>query len=160
MACLSSLGIRYALMFYAVRQAAREAAKSTQFLNNQSALQISAINRARQIIGLFANSAGANGLTVLPANVHAYVDIINIGSGNASSPGMDTPIAPATPINTANNVYNVRVQVDATVRPLWEAAGNGAGWFSGALGVPGLTKPFPVRLVSAAMSERPDGLNK
>lgn len=160
LACLSSLGIRYALMFYAVRQAAREAAKSTQFLANQSALQISALNRARQIVALFASSTGANGLTVVPANVHAFVDIINLTSGAASSPGMDTPIPAGTPINTANNVYNVRVQVDATVRPLWEAAGNGSGFFSGPLGVPGLTRPFPVRIVSAAMSERPGGLNR
>lgn len=158
MACLASLGIRYTLLFYAVRQAAREAAKSTQFSANQSALQISAINRARQIIALFANSAGANGLTVAPTNVHAFVDIINIGTGVANSPGQDTPIPPGTPISTTQNVYNVRVQVDGTVRPLFEAAGDGAGWFG--VGVPGLTRPFPIRLVCAAMAERPDGLNK
>lgn len=158
LACLASLGIRYTLLFYAVRQAAREAAKSTQFQTNQSALQISAINRARQIMALFANSSGGNGLTVNPGDVHCYVDIINIASGATTSPGPDTRIPPATPISTAANVYNVRVQVDGTVRPLFEASGDGAGWFG--VGVPGLSRPFPVRMVSAAMAERPDGLNK
>lgn len=159
-ACLSSLGIRYAIMFYAVRQAAREAAKSTQFLANQSALQISCLNRARQVVGLFANSGGGNGLTVVPANVHAFVDRINIASGAANSYGQDTPVPTGTPITPNTHVYNVRVQVDALVRPLFEAAGNGAGWFGGGAGVPGLTRPFPVRIVAAAMSEKPGGLNK
>ena len=158
MACLASLGIRYTLMFYAVRQAAREAAKSTQFQVDQSAIQKSAINRAKEIVALFANSTGANGLKVLPANVHCFVDIINVTTGVASTPGIDTKIPAGTPINKVTNVYNVRVQVDATVRPLFEAAGAGSGWFG--VGVPGLSTPFPVRLVCAAMAERPDGLNK
>ena len=158
MACLASLGIRYTLLFYAVRQAAREAAKSTQFQTNQSALQISAINRARQVMALFANSAGGNGLKVNPTDVHCFVDIINISSGVASSPGMDTRIPSGTTINPATNVYNIRVQVDGTVRPLFEASGDSGGWFG--VGVPGLSRPFPVRMVSAAMAERPDGLDK
>lgn len=158
MACLASLGIRYTLLFYAVRQAAREAAKSTQFQTNQSALQKSAINRAREVMALFASSAGANGLKVNPADVHCFVDIINIASGTASSPGMDTAVPAGTPISTTQNVYNVRVQVDGTVRPLFEASGDSGGWFG--VGVPGLSRPFPVRMVSAAMAERPDGLDK
>ncbi len=93
-----------------------------------------------------------------PADVHLFVDIINVNTGAASSPGMDTRIPAGTPINKITNVYNVRVQVDGTVRPLFEAAGDGAGWFG--VGVPGLSRPFPVRMVCAAMAERPDGLNK
>lgn len=157
MACLASLGIRYTLMFYAVRQAAREAAKSTQFINNQSALQLSAKNRALQVVNLFSNGTGANGLKLIAVNT--YADVIRLSDGAKTRYGPVSPI-PSGLINTANNVYNVTVQVDAEVRPLFEAAGNGAGWFSGATGVPGLSKPFPVRIISAAMSERPDGLDK
>ncbi len=161
MACLASLGIRYTLMFYAVRQAAREASKSTQFITNQSALQLSARNRAVQVVQLFANSAGANGLrVVIPTGVNTYADIMNIGTGAATRYGPSSPVPGAVVINTAQNVYNYTVQVDAEVRPLFEAAGNGAGWFSGATGVPGLTKPFPVRIISAAMAERPDGMKQ
>jgi hypothetical protein len=161
MACLASLGIRYTLMFYAVRQAAREASKSTQFIANQSPLQLSARNRAIQVVQLFANSAGANGLkVVIPTGVNTYADIMNISTGAPTRYGPTTPVPGGVVINTAQNVYNYTVQVDAEVRPLFEAAGNGAGWFSGAAGVPGLTKPFPVRIISASMAERPDGMKQ
>jgi hypothetical protein len=80
--------------------------------------------------------------------------------GAVSSYGPNTPVPGAVVINTRNNVYNYRVRVDAEVRPLFEAAGNGAGWFSGAAGVPGLTKPFPVRITCAAMCEKPEGLKQ
>jgi hypothetical protein len=156
MACMASLGIRYTLMFYAVRQAAREAAKSSQFINNQSALQLSARNRAIQVINLFSNGAGANGLRLIAINT--YADAINIGTGAVSRYGPSSPVPAGVVINTTNNVYNYTVEVDAEIRPLFEAAGNGAGWFSGAAGVPGLTRPFPVRMVSAAMVEKPNGL--
>ncbi len=155
MATLASLGIRYAIMFYAVRQAAREAAKSTQFIADQSALQLSAKNRAAQVINLFSNAAGANGLQLVACNT--YADVINISTGATTSYGPSTPIPAGTPITPATNVYNIRVQVDANVRPLFEG---GTGWFKNAGGIPGLTKSFPVRMVSASMSERPDGLNK
>lgn len=158
LACLASLGIRYTFMFYAVRQAAREAAKSTQFFTNASALQKSCLNRAKEIIALFADSTGSNGLTVSPANVHCYVDITNLSTGTTTTPGVDTPIPSGTPISTTNNLYNVRVQVQAQIRPLFEASGNAGGWFG--TGVPGLSKPFPILFVCSAMSERPDGLNK
>ncbi len=157
-ACLASLGIRYTLMFYAVRQAAREAAKSSQFINNQSALQKSAKNRATEVINLFSNTTGANGLKLIACNT--YVDSINIGTGTTARYGPTSPVPAAVVINPATNVYNYTVQVDAEVRPLFEAAGNGAGWFGGAAGVPGLTKPFPVRIISAAMVEKPEGLKQ
>src|SRR5690242_8742394 len=79
MACLVSLGFRYTLMFYATRQAAREAAKSTQFISNASTLQKSAKNRAQEIIDLFSNTTGANGLKLVACNT--YVDVVNIASG-------------------------------------------------------------------------------
>jgi hypothetical protein len=155
MACLASLGIRYTIMFYAVRQAAREAAKSSQFQNNQSALQKSAKNRAIEVVQLFANSAGANGLkVVIPTGVNTFADVINISSGAVTR--YSAPIPAATPINQSNFVYNITVQVDAEVRPLFE--GGSGVLFGGAGGIPGLTKPFPVRIVSAAMCEQPNGL--
>jgi len=155
-ACLASLGIRYTLMFYAVRQASREAAKSSQFINNASAYQKSARNRAIEVINLFSNSTGANGLRLIAVNT--FVDVANISSGAVTSYGPTSPAPPGTVINTSTNVYNYRVQVDAEVRPLFEAAGNGAGWFGGAAGVPGLTRPFPVRIVAANMAEKPSGI--
>ena len=157
-ACLASLGIRYTLMFYAVRQAAREAAKSSQFITNQSALQKSAKNRALEVVNLFSNGTGANGLKLIACNT--YADAINIGTGATARYGPVSPVPAAVVINPQTNVYNYTVQVDAEVRPLFEAAGNGAGWFGGATGVPGLTKPFPVRIVSAAMCEKPEGLKQ
>ena len=156
-ACLASLGIRYTLMFYAVRQAAREASKSSQFITNQSVIQKSAKNRALEVINLFSNGTGANGLKLIACNT--YVDAMNIGTGATIRYGPSAPIPAAVPVTPATIVYNYTVQVDAEVRPLFEAAGNGAGWFSGAAGVPGLTKPFPVRIISAAMVEKPDGLH-
>jgi hypothetical protein len=155
-ACLASLGIRYTLMFYAVRQAAREASKCSQFINNQSAYQLSARNRATQVLNLFSNGTGANGLRLIQTNT--YADVINIGTGAVTRYGPAAPIPAAVPINTATNVYNITVQVDAEVRPLFEAAGNGAGWFGGGAGVPGLTRPFPVRIICANMCEKPSGL--
>ena len=159
MACLASLGIRYTLMFYAVRQAAREAAKCTQFITNQSALQVSARNRAIQIIQMFANSAGANGLrVVIPNGVNTYADIRNISSGVTNRYGPSSPVPAAVTINTGQNIFNYTVQVDAEIRPLFPGGGN---WFGGyGTGVPGLTGPFPVRMVSAAMAERPDGMKQ
>ncbi len=155
-ACLASLGIRYTLMFYAVRQAAREASKCTQFISNQSAYQVSARNRAQQVTQLFANSTGGNGLRLIACNT--FVDVKNIASGNVLTFGPLSPAPATTIINTSTNVYNYRVQVDAEVRPLFEAAGNGAGWFSGGAGVPGLTKPFPVRIICGSMAEKPEGI--
>lgn len=156
MACLASLGIRYTLMFYAVRQAAREASKSTQFIVNQSAYQKSARNRAQEVMNLFANSSGGNGLRLIACNT--YADIMNISSGTTQRYGPSSAVPAAVVIDPATQVCNYTVQVDAEIRPLFEAAGNGAGWFGTAAGVPGLTRPFPVRMVSASMVEKPEGL--
>jgi peroxiredoxin family protein len=152
MACLVSLGFRYTLMFYAVRQAAREAAKSTQFQTNQSALQKSAKNRAQEVVNLFSNTAGANGLKLIACNT--YADVINIGTGTVTR--YSSPIPAAIPINRSTNVYNITVEVDAEIRPLFPGGGGMFGGYSG--GVIGLTRPFPVRMISASMCEQPDGL--
>lgn len=155
LACLASLGIRYTIMFYAVRQAAREASKCTQFINNASPYQLSARNRATQVLNLFANSGGANGLRVVACNT--YADVMTIAGGVVTRYGPTSPIPAAVPISTVNNVYNITVQVDALVSPLFNG---GAGWFKNGGGIPGLTQPFPVRIICASMCEKPEGLKQ
>ncbi len=156
MACLASLGMRYTLMFYAVRDAAREASRSTQFITDASAYQKSAKNRALQVVNLFSNGTGANGLKLVSCNTYAHV--INIGTGAITRYGPAAPIPAGIPIDPINNVYNITVQVQALIEPLFEGGWGWTGYRSGA-GIPGLTAPFPVTITCASMCEKPQGLH-
>lgn len=150
LACLASLGTRYTFMFYAVRNAAREASRCTQFQANQSAYQLSAQNRATQMMNLWANpTTGFRGVSAVTTTT--WIHVIDIASGAITR--YSSPIPAGTPINTVDNVYNITVQVQANVDPLFEG---GNGWFNP--NIPGLTTRFPVTITCAAMSEKPQGL--
>ena len=137
-------------MFYAVRNAAREAARCSQYQADQSAYQRSAKNRAQDMMNLWANpTTGFRGVSAVTTTT--WIHVINIGTGLITR--YSTPIPAGTAIDTTNNVYNITVQVQANVDPLFEG---GNGWFNP--NIPGLTTRFPVTITCAAMSEKPSGL--
>jgi hypothetical protein len=144
LATLASLGIRYTFLFYAARNAVREASRCTQFSANQSAYQLSAVNRANQMMNTWA--AGFNGLTGI--NTVTYIQVCNVGTGAMTT--YFTPIPTGVPIDTTNNVYNIVCRVTGNVAPLFPAS----NWFN----IQGLTAPFPVQILCAAMAEKPSGL--
>jgi hypothetical protein len=150
LACLASIGTRYTFMFYAVRNAAREASRCTQYLTDQSPYQRSAVNRANQMMALWANpTTGFRGVSAVSTTT--WIHVINIASGAITR--YSTPIPAAVPIDTNANVYNITVQVNANIDPLFEG---GNGWFNP--NIPGLTTRFPVTITCASMCEKPSGL--
>lgn len=144
-ATLGSLGLRYSFLIMTVRAAAKDAARCKQFQQDVNSYQISAKNASQQTVGRYLQTF--RGITV--SNNRTFIQIFNRNTQNITF--SDVPL---NTIDDTNNIYNIGVQLTAQVDPLFR---NSPGkWGS----IPGLTAPFPVTAVAAAVAENPSGLNK
>lgn len=91
-------------------------------------------------------AAGFTGISIV--STQTFIDQCNVTTGALTR--YSAPIPAGTPIDPINNVYNITVQVNARVEPLFRAS----SWFAG---VQGLTSDFPVQVTCAAMAEKPGG---
>lgn len=145
MGTLASIGLRYSFLIMTVRGAAREAAKCKQFQADANAYQISAKNASAQTVARYLQRFGGINVT----NNRTYIQIYNKTSQNITF--SDVPL---NTIDEQANVYNIGVALTAQVEPLFR--NSSAKWGT----VPGLTAPFPITAVAAAVAENPSGLNK
>jgi hypothetical protein len=134
---LCTIGMRLSLVYFTARSAAQEANKQKTFTAGKE----KAVERAVQLASTYA------GVDVAAGNVEFAVCTIPMDDRGATS--RSTSVLSA--INTADNVYQVEVQLTAQVEPLVR--------FTNLLGsIPGLTDPITVTLVGREHCEHPAGM--
>jgi hypothetical protein len=150
--CLGTLGMRYTFLIMTVRQAARDASRCRTFQNN-SGTNLSSKNAAiATVTNWFSHFPGvklANNNTA--TDIRTYIQIYN---RNTNAITFSNVALTQAQLNTTNNWYNIGVSITATVEPLFE---NNQAKFGN---IPGLTAPFPVTAVAAAVCENTDGLTQ
>ena len=149
MIIVATSSLRFGFFWNAAREAAMQAAKCQTFQNN-SAVGISAVNTADAWAAQATNSF--SGITITPP-VNVYILQTNVTSGTTTKGTSRTALTTAA--DTANNIYDIQVEINGQIAPLVPVV------FGGIVGpVPGLTAPFPVVVRSQYVSEVPQGLNK
>ncbi len=151
---LATMAIRYGFFWNAAREAAQNAAKCQTFLaNDASAGLISSVNTAR--FWAVKSAQAFSGITLGPipgSGCQVFILYTDLGGTSGNQPA-DTPLATAA--DPLNNVYTIQVQLSGSFDPLLPMPGGILG-----VGVPGLTSPAPVMVLSTAGAEVPQGLNK
>lgn len=151
---LATMAIRYGFFWNAAREAAQNAAKCQTFLvDDASAGMISSVNTARFWAVRSAQSFTGITLGPIPGNgCQVFILWTDVGGTTGNQPA-DTPLGAAA--DPTNFVYTIQVQLTGSFDPLLPMPGGIFGF-----GVPGLTAPAPVMVLSTAGSEVPQGLNK
>ncbi len=142
---LATTGMRYLFCVNAVHRAALAASLAQTFQTNRSSTNLSAVNLAQQVAA--QNISAFTGITLMQTNTFI---IITPDNGSAQTK-QSVPLT--TPANTTNNVYNVEVQLVASINP-WIA-----GTFLHAQ-IPGLNAPFTITTVANVVFENTQGLTQ
>jgi len=148
--CLVLTTIRFGLFMEAARQAADVAAQAQSYLSNSSTGAITlAQDKALAVAGAFP------GLSINPDDVKCWIivtPLANTGpNGNASTVvGPNTPLN--TPADTAENLYQLRVDITGQIQPVVSL---NIDYFGG---IPGLNRPMTVKTSMTRVFENPPGL--
>jgi hypothetical protein len=146
---VATSAMRFGFFWNACREAAMQAAKCQTF-QTDSAVGISSINTADSWAAKAAS--GFSGITIVPP-VNVYILQTNVVSGTTTKHTNRTALAAAA--DTDNNIYDIQVELNGQIEPLFRVP------FAGIAGpIPGLTGPYPVVVRSQYTSEVPQGLNK
>jgi hypothetical protein len=149
MIIVATSALRFGFFWNACRESAMQAAKCQTFLTSTS-VGPSACSTAD---AMSAQAAGAfTGITIIPP-VNVYIMSTNVNTSTTTKGATRTPLAAAA--DTANNIYDIQVEINGQVEPLIRVP------FAGLQGaVPGITGPYPVVVRSQYTSEVPQGLNQ
>ncbi len=143
---LAAVMIRYTFLVAASRDAASAASKAKSFLADISSTEKSAVNLAVTT----ANRTASSFAEVTINQVNTRIVITDLASLAVSR--RNAPLA--SPADTDLNLYEIETLVDGQVNPL-------IPFTSGLLpGVPGLSAPIRVSVVSRQFVENPQGLNQ
>lgn len=151
---LATLAIRWGFFWNAARESAQNAAKCQTFLaDDPSAGLISSVNTARFWATRSAQAFTGITLGPIPGQGCQVFILMTDLTGTTSNRPADTPLGSAA--DPINNVYTIQVQLSGSFDPLLPMPGGIFG-----VGVPGLTAPAPVAVLSTAGAEVPQGLNR
>lgn len=146
---VATSALRFGFFWNACREAAMQAAKCQTF-QTDSPLGISSVNTADSWSAKAAS--GFSGITIVPP-VNVYIISTNVVSSVTTKNANRTALAAAA--DTDNNIYDIQVELNGQIEPLFRVP------FAGIAGpIPGLTGPYPVVVRSQYTSEVPQGLNK
>lgn len=135
--CYASLFYRATFVYFATRDAAYYAAKSSTFTNGQT-------NASTKFTTDMNTFSGISGTYTL------YIVAQPIAGG---APTLYTSPLGTGGLDTQNNVYFLKVVTTSTIQPLFTM---GPSWLG--LSIPGLTGPYHLTVVAQCYSENPTGL--
>ncbi len=150
MLILVTLTIRVGLFWTGVREAAKAASERCTFEQDAGTEDLSAINAAKSVA---QKTVGAfNGISLDHVDLYIVVTPVDTGGVGAAAVGAaNTKLT--EPGDTSKNAYEVRVEFVGTADPL-------VGLPSSVFGeIPGLTKGFPLTMVSQRVIESPQRWN-
>lgn len=143
---LATVGLRSTFFLCASREAAHIAAHSKTFQNSISSSEPSAQVAAQNTAQTIQN--GFSGISL--SSVQTSIVAVNINTQQVT----DYTAPLSSPPDTNTNVYNIKVKVTGTVKPLIQYNGTLFG------SVPGLTAPMSLSAQSQEFCENPQGLTQ